>query len=74
MNSLEIKILKSLNISDNSLDLEGIHPEFGKVNLKELLATWTAHDLGHIAQIARVMTKQYKKEVGPWKVYLGILK
>jgi hypothetical protein len=31
------------------------------------------HDLGHIAQIARVMAKQLDAEVGPWRAYLPIL-
>ncbi|WP_196892689.1 DinB family protein [Aureivirga marina] len=66
--------LKSLNISESDLNLTGIHPEFREVTLKELIATWAVHDLGHIAQISRVMAKQYKEEVGPWINYLGILK
>jgi hypothetical protein len=66
--------LRSMNISIKDLSLEGTHPQFGKVTLKELLATWATHDLGHIAQISRVMAKQYKAEVGPWIEYLGILK
>ena len=36
----------------------------------QLLATWTAHDLGHIAQIVRAMAKQYTEAVGPWEQYL----
>jgi hypothetical protein len=32
-----------------------------------------AHDLGHIAQTARVMAKRYKETVGPWRAYLPIL-
>lgn len=66
--------LKSLNITEQQLQLEGRHPEFGVVTLRQLLSTWVAHDLGHIAQISRVMAKQYVDEVGPWKAYLGILK
>lgn len=66
--------LKSLKITEQQLQLEGRHPEFGIVTLRELLSTWVAHDLGHIAQISRVMAKQYRDEVGPWKAYLGILK
>jgi hypothetical protein len=31
------------------------------------------HDLGHIAQIARVMAKQYRAEVGPWVPFLPVL-
>ena len=29
--------------------------------------------LGHIAQVARVMAKQYTDEVGPWRAYLPVL-
>lgn len=65
--------LKSLQITQEDLKRKGIHPELGDVTLSELLATWTAHDLGHINQIARVMAKQYKTEVGPWKAYLKIV-
>ena len=32
-----------------------------------------AHDGTHIAQIVRVMAKQYKEAVGPWAKYLSIL-
>ena len=65
--------LKSLNISENALLKTGIHPEFGEVTLRSLLATWVAHDLGHIAQISRVMAKQYKSEAGPWTKYISVL-
>ncbi|MEL7268603.1 MAG: DinB family protein [Bacteroidota bacterium] len=66
--------LKSFGINKTTLVKTGIHPELGIATLKELLSTWTVHDLGHIAQITRVMAKQYQGEVGPWKAYLGILK
>lgn len=66
--------LKSLPLNDTTLKAKGIHPDLGESRLSELLSTWTVHDLGHIAQISRVMAKQYKSEVGPWKKYLGILK
>ncbi len=69
-----LKELKALSIDDAQLSKTGIHPELGQVRLKELLSTWVVHDLGHISQISRVMAKQYKTEVGPWKAYLGILK
>ena len=68
-----LKKLKAMSITSEQLLLTGIHPEFGEVNLNELLSTWVAHDLGHIAQISRVMANQYKSEVGPWIKYLGIL-
>jgi len=65
---------RALNLTEGQLNLPGIHPSFGKVRLKNLLATWVAHDLDHIQQIVRVMAKQYKEEVGPWVAYLRILK
>ena len=65
--------LASWRLTDVELALEGEHPEFGPVTLRQLLATWVAHDLGHIAQVARVMAKQYREAVGPWRSYLPIL-
>lgn len=64
---------RSLHIADADLNKTGIHPDFGEVTMRQLLATWVAHDLGHIAQISRVLAKQYKDEVGPWTAYLSIL-
>jgi len=55
------------------LSRTGEHPEFGTVTLAQLLATWVAHDLGHVAQITRVMARQYREAVGPWKAYLPVL-
>ena len=65
--------LKALNLQPEQLDLTGMHPELGKVTVRQLLATWTVHDLTHIAQIVRTLGKAYSVEVGPWKAYLGIL-
>ncbi len=69
-----LEALKSLNISDADLDKKGSHPGLGTVTLKNLLACWVAHDLSHIAQISRVMAKQYSSEIGPWHEYLAIMK
>lgn len=68
-----LNFLKGLNLSENDLNKTGIHPKFGDITLRQLLGTWTVHDLSHIAQIARVMSKQYKDAVGPWIEYLPIL-
>jgi hypothetical protein len=68
-----IEILLSKKITDKDLQKKGVHPNFGEVTLGQLLATWVVHDLNHIAQISRVMAKQYKDEVGPWIEYLRIL-
>jgi len=60
---------------DSHIDLNqtGMHPDLGSVKLREQISTWVAHDLDHISQIARVMAKRYKEDVGPWKAYLRIL-
>lgn len=60
-------------LSDEQLNLEGEHPELGPVTLRQLLASWVTHDLGHVAQIARVMAKQYREAIGPWRAYLPIV-
>ncbi len=65
--------LESLGLTVDDLDRRGRHPELGPCTLGELLATWVAHDLSHIAQIVRVMGRQYTDAVGPWRVYLPML-
>lgn len=64
--------LRGWALTDRELALEGEHPEFGLVTLQQLLATWVAHDLGHIAQTVRVMAKRYRTDVGPWRAYLPV--
>ena len=68
-----LDLLRSWNLTEADLDLRGIHPTFGEVTLRELLATWVVHDLGHLAQVARVMAKQYRDAVGPWTPFLPVL-
>ena len=65
--------LAGWKLGDPQLALEGEHPDFGPVTLSQLLATWVAHDLGHLAQISRVMARQYRDAVGPWRAYLPVL-
>ena len=77
----EFSLLRMVNLNelfgweltDRKLALEGEHPELGTVTLRQLLATWVAHDLAHLSQISRVMAKQYKDAVGPWRRYLGVM-
>lgn len=68
-----LEYLKSIELKESDWKKEGIHPEFGPVTLQQLLSTWATHDLGHIAQICRVMAKHYKEDVGPWSAYISIL-
>ena len=65
--------LKSVKLSATDLDKTGMHPVLGEVTMRHLLATWVVHDLTHIAQITRVMAKQYKEEIGPWTEFFRIL-
>ncbi len=73
LRAANVATLAGWELTDAQLVLEGEHPEFGRVTLQQLLATWVAHDLGHVAQVARVMAKQYRAAVGPWRAYLPIL-
>lgn len=68
-----IDYLRSLNLQEEDFNKKGSHPVLGEVTLRQLLATWAVHDLTHIAQISRVMAKQYKDEVGPWKQFMRVL-
>jgi hypothetical protein len=60
-------------VADGDLDRRGKHPALGEVTLRELLSTWTAHDLDHVSQIFAGMAGSRDTDVGPFKVYLGIL-
>lgn len=68
-----LRDLAHLGLTDADLDRRGRHPAFGVVTLRQLLATWVAHDLDHVVQISRVLARQYSDEVGPWKAYLQII-
>ena len=65
--------LRSLRLSEDDLEKKGLHPSLGEVSLRNLLATWVVHDLTHIAQLTRVMAKQYKEVIGPWTEFFRIL-
>lgn len=65
--------LRGWRLTREQLALRGRHPDLGPVTLSQLLASWVVHDLGHVAQVSRVMAKQYTAAVGPWKAYLPVL-
>src|ERR1044072_2751536 len=73
MRAETLRQLDELNLTPELLEKRGLHPELGPVTLSQLLATWVVHDVSHIGQIARVMSKQYGEAVGPWKAYLPVL-
>jgi len=66
--------LTALNLQPQDLARLGRHPAFGPVTLSQLLATWATHDLTHLHQLSRVLAHRYREAVGPWSVYLGVLK
>jgi hypothetical protein len=68
-----VRQLLRLRLSEADLDRRGRHPELGGVTLRQLLATWVAHDLDHVVQISRVLARQYSDEVGPWRAYLRVI-
>ena len=72
--SSNLEILAGLELTAEDMALEGSHPEFKTVTLGQLLATWVAHDLGHLVQVSRAMARQYEIAVGPWGKYLGVMR
>jgi hypothetical protein len=68
-----IEKLNALHPNASDYDKTGIHPTLGTVTFRQLISTWAVHDLAHLGQIAQVMARQYKTEVGPWKEFLEIL-
>ena len=73
LRAANLETLASWQVSASDLERPGIHPSLGRVTLMQLLASWVVHDLEHIAQVARVMAKQYKEDVGPWIQFLPVL-
>jgi hypothetical protein len=68
-----IATLRAMSLTAEDLARAGRHPALGDVNLGQLLATWVAHDLNHIHQIAQTMARQYRDAVGVWREYLLVL-
>ena len=73
LRAANLDLVESWHLESADLDLMGQHPMFGPVTLRQLLAAWVVHDLGHVAQAARVMAKQYKEAVGPWVPFMPVL-
>jgi hypothetical protein len=73
LRAANLEVLRSWRLTAVELDLPGVHPSLGRVTLRQLLASWVVHDLGHLAQVARVMAKQYREAVGPWLPFMPVL-
>jgi len=73
LRSENLGALRALNLTEEDLERRGRHPALGIVTLSQLLATWAAHDLTHLHQLSRIMAHQYRRAVGPWTAYLGVM-
>ena len=73
LRAANLQRLEARRLGPRDLARRGLHPDLGRVTLGQLLATWVAHDLSHIAQVSRVMGRQYAAAVGPWRAYLPML-
>lgn len=73
LRAANLEVVRGWHLTPAELDLPGTHPSLGAVTLRQLLATWVVHDLGHLAQVERVMAKQYRTEVGPWAAFVPVL-
>ena len=69
-----LKELRGWNLSVADMERRGLHPALGPVTLGHLLATWAAHDLNHLHQMARVMAHQYREAVGPFAAFMGVMR
>jgi uncharacterized damage-inducible protein DinB len=65
--------IRELVPDEETMQQRGLHPELGEVTLGNLIATWTVHDLDHIAQIYAALAGARDDAVGPSKTFLGIL-
>ena len=69
-----VETLDRFGLTPVHLALRGEHPEFGPVTLGQLVACWATHDLAHIAQISRILTRAFGEHVGPWRKYFSLLR
>jgi len=68
-----IQEISGMKLKAEDLERKGMHPSLGTVTLGNLLSTWAAHDMTHLHQVSRILAHQYREQVGPWTVYLGVL-
>jgi hypothetical protein len=65
--------LSNHELSAADLDRRGRHPQLGEVTLRQVLATWVAHDLTHLGQVAETLAGRHREDVGPYRAYLPAL-
>jgi hypothetical protein len=67
LRSASLQLLSRLGHAD--LDRTALHPELGRVTLRELIQEWAGHDLMHTVQAERALMQPFIDGCGPWKVY-----
>lgn len=73
LRAANLRELEGWRLTDQQLAMTGTHPRLGAVTLAQLLSAWVVHDLGHVAQVSRVMAKQYGEAIGPWREFLPVV-
>jgi len=73
LRATNVAALQEMELTAADLERRGTHPAFGPVTLRQLLATWVAHDMDHVMQLSRVLARQYTDEVGPWRAYMRVI-
>jgi hypothetical protein len=68
-----LRTLRGLALGPAELARRGLHPSLGAVTMRQLIASWVAHDLSHLDQISRTLARQYKDAVGPWRAFMRTL-
>ena len=68
-----LRDLHALDLQIEHMAMRGLHPVLGETTAHELLATWAAHDLGHLVQINRTLARALKPDVGPWAQFLSVM-
>ena len=71
---INLDMLETLELSDADLDKVALHPSLGSVTLRNVIATWTAHDMAHLVQLGRTFARAYTDAVGPWSQNMSLLR
>jgi hypothetical protein len=68
-----LETVDAMTLGPSELSLQGLHPTLGPVTLEQLLACWVTHDMAHVCQISRTLTRHHGQFIGPWKQFFSVL-
>lgn len=69
LRTASLQLLSRLGHTD--LDRTAMHPELGRVTLRELIMEWAGHDLMHTVQAERALMQPFIDGCGPWRPYFS---